>query len=555
MNHVIFIAVLGGVLLGMPIAAQASGRYAIVVGNNHGHTTELKLDDLLHAEREAKSLRDRLIRFGNFDPDRVKLVVGKGLGGIIEAAKDLAQRRARDRQNLGPLPTLFAFFFTGHGAAGKLLTNDEPVTGKELAWIFKEIDATLTLGFFDACYAGSLQLDPLRAMGIQSTPGFNPIKDLPEEVLNSEGTMWFVSSQPDQLSYEDDNLGGLFTHYFTEAFLEAPTDGVGISLDNMWEYARRRTAERASQHGREQTPEMIVRDLTTRGPLVFSFPLPRTAWLTFDQDVRGSFLVRYINSALVEKIEKRPGQTLEVAMYEGEAVLSQIRSQSGQDEKFPSRHLTLEAGSEIYVRPHGAALPAYGPGFGEATIRSKGDLPGLSLSWRQERLEISTGAGYRFSYLPSNLLGGTHFGVLNARLVNGGFTFGVELGIGGQEAVFPAWSYTLMEYGLLLSGGYGFDLGGLRVDAELASQLSIIDARYSSGTRRVEVGGFFGGFGRVRIPAPLIDPWVVFEIQAGLGVRLSPTVVVADGGFHATPAPMFGASMTFPVLDREAICP
>jgi hypothetical protein len=60
-----------------PVLAVRAGnnvRYALVVGNNHGHNPAAPLVDLKHAESEAWRLRDRLIKYGNFDPDRVVLL-------------------------------------------------------------------------------------------------------------------------------------------------------------------------------------------------------------------------------------------------------------------------------------------------------------------------------------------------------------------------------------------------------------------------------------------------------------------------------------------------
>ena len=84
--------------------------------------------------------------------------------------------------------------------------------------------------------------------------------------------MWFVSSPKDGDSYEDPDLkGGIFTHYFLEAMEKADTDGPGITLHRMWEYASAHTEAHTEEKGHPQEPELIS-ELRTNTLLEFSFP-------------------------------------------------------------------------------------------------------------------------------------------------------------------------------------------------------------------------------------------------------------------------------------------
>ena len=65
------------------------------------------------------------------------------------------------------------------------------------------------------------------------------IRDLPSEVLSANGSIWYVSSGSGQPSYEDDQLGGVFTHFFIEALEKAEQDGPGITLERIWQYVRK----------------------------------------------------------------------------------------------------------------------------------------------------------------------------------------------------------------------------------------------------------------------------------------------------------------------------
>ena len=146
----------------------------------------------------------------------------------------------------------------------------------------------------------------------------------------------------------------------------------------MWEYARRRTAATAAEHGRVQTPEKIVRALTARGPLYFSFPRERTAALRFDADVEGTFLIQYSQAGLAEKVTKKRGQELEAAAFEGEVVLSRLSG--GGSSAPPTARFHLGRGDRVLVHAHHAELPAYPTGFWQSPIRAKGDLTDLSLT-------------------------------------------------------------------------------------------------------------------------------------------------------------------------------
>jgi hypothetical protein len=476
----------------------------------------------------------------------VVLVTGKGRKEILEAAERLADIHNTDREQLGDLPSLFALFFTGHGLSGKLLTTDEPLGGDDLAGIFGRMEATLTLGFFDACYAGSLDLDALKAKGVVSTPGFNPVAELPEELLNSEGTLWFASSRTNELSYEDDRLGGLFTHFFIEAFTRARPDGVGITLDSMWEYARRRTLAHATRYGRSQTPEMIVRNLKARGPLYFSFTRDRSAKLVFDEGVEGVFLLRYEYGALVEKVEKQRGQVRKVPVYEGKLVLSRVDAPGAGTQA--SRYLNLEPGAEVRIRPMGVTAGALGPGYGESPIRSKGHLPGLELTLHESAPVLSAGAAYRFTMVRDRVLGVPHAVSGSVWFGQGPLSVALEVSYGSDSDTYQSWAYTLSEVGLRVFAGFGFDLGGPRLDIEAGAGLLFFDLKYSSAARRDPLGGWIGGALRFGLPLPLRHPWVILQCQAGLGARLSEGISAGDTDTYWSLDPVFQVGLVVPFL-------
>ncbi|MBI5545993.1 MAG: caspase family protein [Deltaproteobacteria bacterium] len=525
--------------------AGSSVRYALIVGNNVGRSSEIDLEPLRHAEREAAQLRGQLVRYANFDPQRVELVQGGSRGAILAAAHRIAEQHRRDVAELGELPSLFALFFTGHGVAGRLLTADEPLSGEDVSAIVQQVDASLSIGFFDACFSGSLDLAGMRGKGLVSTPGFNPVAELPREVLDSEGTMWFVSSRPGELSYEDERLGGLFTHFFTEAFTAAAADGVGVTLESMWEFAVKRTASHAAKHGRRQTPEKIVRNLKERGPLYFSFPLERSAWLRMHPDVEGSFLLLYEQSTLVERIDKRRGAALEVAVFDGPASLRRIDLAPGAPAT--SQQLVIERGARLLVQPSSLAPTAHAPGFGEAPVRGKGALPDLELTHRQTRSLWMLEAGYRWQPVPAAMLGAPHAALLGADLARGPLRLGLELGYGRRGEAFADWSYRLHELEARVRAGWGWDLGGPRLDLEAGAGAALHLIDYADGGARKPAGLSVLAGARLMLPVPLRNPYVILQLNGGGTARWAQGVGGADHALHLQLAPILGVSIGVPL--------
>lgn len=532
-------------------AAAGSGvRYALIVGSNRGNTSEADLTPLRHAEREAAELKNRLVHYANFDEQRVELVIGGGREQVLAAARRLAERRRADVAQIGPLPSLFAVFFSGHGLSGKMLTRDDPLTGKDIAGLVREMDATLTIGFFDACSAGGFDFESLRHKGILPTPGFNPVAELPREVLDSEGTMWFVSSRPDEQSYEDDQLGGLFTHFFSESFTHAGRDAGGVTLETMWEYARRRTASWAASHGRQQTPEKIVRDLKTHAPLYFSFPQERRARLRFGPLVAGTFLLLYEQSALVERIEKQPGRELEIATYEGTATLRRV---DGPATRGASKQVTLEAGSTLLIQQLDAAPFAHAPGYADSSIHGKGSIEGLAITERRAQISLLAGATYRWVPVPSDRVGTEHVGGIALGLARGPLGLSLDLGYGRATRRYSEWSYALNQLEVRLGASVGLDLGGPRLELEIDGGTRRGHLAYGDGEKRNAWGGEVGMGARLLWPMPMRSPWLVLEARAGVEASWAEGVGSGDSRLRGAIAPVLGAGIAVPFeLGRSA---
>ncbi len=510
-------------------------RYALVIGNNHGAKAgTLNLPNLEFAESEALQLSRVLVAHGNWDATsgRLKVLTGKSRAEILKAASELAEQHRKDRELLGEVPTLFVFFFTGHGLEGKLLTSHEPLSGMDIAWIFKEIGASFTVGVFDACYSGSLDLESLKRKGLRTTPGFNIFEEMPREILNSSGTVWFTSSRPDQVSYEDSRFGGVFTHFFIEAMQRAKADDFGISLENIWNYARSHTISHTQKTGRPQTPQKIIRDMTSTGPMYFSFSQKRAASLVFDSEIEGSFLIRYGNGHLTEKIEKHAGKVLTVPIYTGELILEKLASaekQRTQGHRKNRQLVQVEKGARIRIAQSSAWQAQKWPGYIEEQLSTKGgQLDDMVVCKRSPNLDGSISLDYRAAFGPQFAASVTHNPTLSFRLDRDWLNARLRMAYGRKSQEFSSWGYNLERSSLGVEAGPAFELGTLRLAVVLSLSLAYREITYRDGQKTFDASLGLGTAISLLIPLVKNPLPIYLDLVAGADLeRLKPVAPVS----------------------------
>ncbi len=459
-------------LLTIAVVAPAYGvtlRYALIIGNNVGVDTDgsQPFPPLLHAEREAKLLRQRLVGLSNFDASsaRTRLLTGATVQEVEAAFQALARQKQRDQQHFGEVDSIFLLYFTGHGLAGRLLLRDAPISSAALGGLFNSVGADFSVGVFDACYAGSLD-GVLSEKGIRATPGLNIIRDLPSEVLSAHGSVWYVSSGSGQPSYEDDKLGGVFTHFFIEALEKAEKDGPGITLDSIWRYVREHTTTYTAARRRAQVPEQLIARLRSKSPVYFSFPVPRSATLVLSEKLEGEFALAYADGYLTEVFHKEVGQRRELAVYPGSARLILL---SARQSPRPEHAFTLAHKGTLILQTMPESVP--NPAVGERTTplltKGAGVEKRIMVHKIDPGISLLAGVGYGFSYSADEMLHPRHHLSIPIRLDRGGVVAGlaVTYGIDGRE--YPAWQYTAHMVGGDLNGGYGWDLGLARLSAQL----------------------------------------------------------------------------------------
>src|SRR5688500_19044929 len=118
----------------LPPASQQTLRYGLVIGTDLGSdATEGSLPPLLHAEREARRLRERLLGCCLFEGDRMWLLERPSLAQVSAAIENIAEKMNADARANPKAKMLFAFFFTGHGLNGRLLLRDGALGRDDLA--------------------------------------------------------------------------------------------------------------------------------------------------------------------------------------------------------------------------------------------------------------------------------------------------------------------------------------------------------------------------------------------------------------------------------------
>lgn len=461
-------------------------RYAIVIGNNVGvdQGGQQPFPPLKHAEREASKLRKQLVGLSNFDASnkRTRLLLGGGRDQVAAAFRSLAAQKAKDEALLGDVDSIFLLYFTGHGQEGRILLRDGPLTSKALSNLFNLINADFAVGVFDACYAGGLY-GALAEKGIDPTPGYNMIEELPNEVLSAKGSVWFVSSGSGEPSYEDDQIGGVFTHFFIEAMSKAEQEGPGITLDQIWKYARGQTISFTAARNRHQIPEQIISQMRVKAPIYFSFPVKRSATLSLSEKLAGRFTLSYADGHLTEVFEKSAGERQDIAVYPGSAKLVLI----GDDNE-------RQAESSFYVSPGGKILlhtlsesdPAPALGQRAKTLWTKGiglhhEVQGTSVA---PGISLVGGVGYEASFAVEELLNPRHLFGVPIRVDLDHVFFGLKILFGYDRRSYAAWGYRAHLVGSRLFAGYAWDAGPTRLGVDLGFRFGHIWQRFESDASR-----------------------------------------------------------------------
>jgi hypothetical protein len=443
-------------------------RYAIIIGNNIGVDADgmQPFPPLLHAEREATRLKRQLVEVANFDSSakRTRLLLNADRASVVEAFESLARQRKEDAKLIEDFESIFLFYFTGHGISGKLLLSDGALEATRITELFNQVNADFSVGVFDACYAGSLDA-LLKKKGIRPNRGLNLAKEMPEQILSAKGSIWYVSSGANESSFEDKNKGGVFTHYFIEALNQANRDGPGITLDQIWTYARKKTISYTRKHNRRQTPEQFVSKLRSKASVYFSFPINHNATLVLSEKIRGTFALSYAEGHLVKIIEKQYGLKQSLTVLPGDAELFIFNKK-----KTERTSLTIKDGETLYIHYLPESAPHAQKGQKSENLFPKGIGVNEKITVTAFRPSASfmAGAGYEASLTHRKMLHPIHRVFLPFRI---------------------DWQYIYLGFRLI----YGFDRRNRNLDSPYLAQMLgaslFLGRKFSFNKFEVNIGG------------------------------------------------------------------
>jgi Caspase domain len=221
-----------------PRARAEVTRYAVIVGNDAGAAGEITLS---YAETDARKVFDVLGALGDFKPENMVLLQGRG-GDELQRVLISMNARIRAESSGGRDSILFVYY-SGHADADALHPGTEPLELGLLQRLVQGSSADFRVLVLDACRSGSLT----RVKGAQRTAPFPVLLDAE---LSGEGLALLTSSASDEDAQESDALrGSFFTHYFVSGLRGAADrngDG-GISVEEAYGYAYAHTLRASSQ--------------------------------------------------------------------------------------------------------------------------------------------------------------------------------------------------------------------------------------------------------------------------------------------------------------------
>jgi hypothetical protein len=328
-------AALTGVALLLGGSAQASQRYAVVIGSNRGDAGETPLR---FAERDALRIAQILGEHGGFHSSAVRVLTAARAAEVRQA---IDQTEARIRAE-GAHDALLFVFYSGHADAEALHLGGERLPLQELSRELLGSPAAARVLVLDACRSGAMT----RVKGGKPGPSFEITF---ADELQAKGTAIVTSSAAGEDAHESDALGAsFFTHYLASALLGASDDnedGV-VTLSEAFTYASARTvAATAETVAGPQHPTYRL-ELKGRQDLVLTRPgrADRSgAVLVFGEP--GSYVVQSgRHAAVVAEVHVAPGRARRISVAAG-----RYRVTHRTPDRLARGEVTAAAGSQVRV--------------------------------------------------------------------------------------------------------------------------------------------------------------------------------------------------------------
>jgi hypothetical protein len=211
-------------------------RYAVVVGNNHGDSSD---PELRYAERDAERIAAVLTDLGGFPAANVVVLLG-GEADALRSTVIAVNERIR-REHAGD--AMLMVYYSGHADATALHLGRTPLAIDQLEQLVRGSAASFRLLALDSCRSGVLT----RVKGGVIAP---PIPITVADRFAADGVVfWTASAASEDAQESDDVQGSFFTHYLVSGLSgPADVDGDGaVTTGEAFEYARAATLRASSR--------------------------------------------------------------------------------------------------------------------------------------------------------------------------------------------------------------------------------------------------------------------------------------------------------------------
>jgi hypothetical protein len=261
-----FLLILSFSLCSFPAVAEIT-RYAVIAGNDVGAAGEVTLR---YAEADARKVFDVLSTLGDFHPENMVLLQGRG-GAEVQRVLISMNARIRADSTAGRDAVLFVYY-SGHADVEALHMGTDFLELSLFQSLVQGSSANFRILVLDACRSGSIT----RVKGALKTAPFPVLLDAE---LSGEGLALLTSSTSDEDAQESDALrGSFFTHYFVSGLRgAADRNGDGnVSVEEAYGYAYQHTLRASSQTLYGTQHPTFRFDLKGKGAVPLTWVSPRS---------------------------------------------------------------------------------------------------------------------------------------------------------------------------------------------------------------------------------------------------------------------------------------
>jgi hypothetical protein len=246
-----------------PRAEAAVHRFAIVIGNNVGDTTDAPLR---YAESDANRIYEVLRDLGGFTPVNSVLLKGES-ARTVEDTLIAVNERVRMALAQPDAQAVLFVYYSGHADAEALHLGQTRLSTRRLSALIGGSASTFRLLVLDACRSGSVT----RRKGgriVKASSLFT------EQTLPETGAAFLTASAAHEDAQESDEIrGSFFTHALVSGLLGAAdqNDDGAISLHEVYQYAYSVTLRATSRTSATQHPAFRF-DFAGQGALALTRP-------------------------------------------------------------------------------------------------------------------------------------------------------------------------------------------------------------------------------------------------------------------------------------------